>query len=59
MTEPTPESLSARIADLVGKAYVQGWADSRQALMFESVVPTPAQVVRYFQKWIDSGELKL
>lgn len=59
MTAPTPESLSGRIADLVGKAYVQGWSDSRQALMYESLVPTPEQVVRHFQAWIDSGELKL
>lgn len=53
------DNLSDWISRLVADAYVRGWSDSRTALVTESITPTAAQVLRYFNAWVAEGPLKL
>lgn len=51
-----PDSLTGRIGELVTRAYMAGWQDSRKALMYESLRPTVDQMVRHFKAWATSPE---
>jgi hypothetical protein len=44
------------VARLIGRAYAQGWIDSRLRLVSEMMEPTADEVGKSFEGWISTGE---